>query len=94
MTRQLLLAALALAAAGTTSGMFDAQTGQRVGMIREGPGGRLDLFGLTGERQGWGRRNADGSVELFDRDSNRIGTISRDGAIRLYQPMQKGGGKK
>lgn len=82
-----------LAAAGAASGVFDAD-GHRIGVVREGPGGRLDVFGPTGERQGWGRRNADGSAELFDRDSNRIGTVSRDGAIRLYQPARKGGGKK
>ena len=90
MPRWMIFGFLTLAAAGTL-GIFDAD-GHRVGTVREGPGGRLDIFGLTGERQGWGRRNADGSIELFDRDSNRLGTVTRDGAFRLYQ-QRKGGGK-
>jgi len=89
--RTRLLPVLLLAAAGSL-GAFDAQTGERVGSVRESLGGRVDLFNQRGERQGWGRRNADGSIELFDRDSNRLGTVTRDGAFRLYQ-QRKGGGK-
>ena len=83
---------LALAAA-TTWGVFDAD-GHRVGVVREGPGARLDLFDAESNRTGWGRKNADGSAELFAPNGQRLGTVSKDGAIRLQQPLKEGGGKR
>ncbi len=83
MTRRwMVLWVLALAAAVTTTDLFDAQTGERVGTIREGAGSTVDVFRPDGSRAGWGRQNPDGSTELFDTKGNRIGTVTRDGAIR------------
>ncbi len=73
---------LLLAAAGTP-GLCDAQTGERIGTLRECPGGRMDLFDRESNRARWGRKNADGSSELFEIRGNRIGTVGRDCAIRL-----------
>jgi len=53
--------AIALAAAGTLD-LYD-RDGKRAGTVREGPGGRADVFDAESRRVGWGRRNTDGSLE-------------------------------
>ncbi len=82
----LLVALLALAAALTTIDLFGPD-GQRLGQVREGPGGAVDVFDKESRRTGWGRRNADGSWELFDQRGNRIGE-SRGGRIILINPSR------
>jgi len=69
--------ALALAASGTLG--LGAPDGRRVGVIREAPDGRVDLFDQESRWVGWGHRKADGSIELFHPDGQRLGTITRDG---------------
>ncbi len=71
-----------LAAAGTTD-VLNSETGQREGRIVEGPDTSVDLIRPDGSRAGWGWRNAGGSAEVFDTRGNRIGTVTRDGVIRL-----------
>jgi hypothetical protein len=86
MTRRLLLAALALAAAGILD-VFGPD-GQRIGTLRDSLGGSVDLYDTEGRRVGWGRRNADGSVEVLDLKGNRLGTITRDGRAILFAPLR------
>ncbi len=89
MTRRLLLAALALAAAGTIN-LYDAQIGQRIGTAKENPSGSIDVFRPDGSRAGWGRQNPDGSAELFAPDGSRLGIVTRDGrAIWLDKGKRK-----
>ena len=80
----LLAALLALAAAGTVD-LFGPD-GQRVEIIREGPGSRVGVFDQDSRRIGWGRRNPDGSVEVFGTKGNRFGTLRPDrGTFRLEE---------
>jgi hypothetical protein len=66
------LLAVALGAAITTIEPVD-RTGQVI--IREAPGGALDLFGPDGSRAGYGVRRSDGSTDLFRPDGSRLGSI-------------------
>jgi len=86
MKKQIIAGFLAMAAAGATSGMFDAQTGQRVGTVRQ-EGARVDLFNERGERTGWGRCDGQGRCEVFDREGRRIGE-TRDGRVILTDPTR------
>ncbi len=94
MTRRLLLAALALAAATTTTEILDGQTGEREGRIVEQPSGSIDLFDRDSGRIGWGKTDATGT-QLFDPQGNRIGTLTpnRGGSRSLWlnRPAGKGG---
>ncbi len=82
--RAIMFVAVALAvAASATLDLFFGPDGQRAGTVREGPSGQVDVFDRESRRVGWGWRNANGSVEPFDVRGNRIGTMTRDGVIRL-----------
>jgi hypothetical protein len=77
---------LGLAIGAGTVGVYGPD-GQRVGTVRENPGGSVDLFGRDGQRLGWGRTSG-GTTEFFDTRGNRIGT-ARDGRITV---APRGGG--
>lgn len=89
MTFTMLLAALLALAAGTLD-LFTPD-GQRLGQVREGPGGRIDVFDKESSRIGWGRRSPDGSVELFDMKGNRL-CESRGGRIIVDPRRLRGKG--
>jgi hypothetical protein len=78
--RWIIIGAFALAA----SGVFDAQTGGRVGSLRQ-EGSRLDLFDAHSRRVGWGRCDGQGRCEVFDREGRRIGE-TRGGRVILFAP--------
>lgn len=81
--RPLLLAASLALAAAETLDLFGPD-GQRMGIIREGPSGQVEIFDQQSRRIGWGRRNRDGSIELFDPKGNRLGTLTPDrGVFRI-----------
>ncbi len=86
MIPRLLLAVLTLAAAGTLS-LFDAQTGERVGPVREGPGVRVDVFDAESQQLGWRRCHGWGRYELFNTRGERIGE-TRDGQAILLAPLR------
>lgn len=65
-------------------------TGRTQGYVREDFGNpSIDIFDNLGGRIGWGRRNPDGTVEIFDKDSRRIGTVGRGGVLRLFTPRKE-----
>jgi hypothetical protein len=89
MTRCLLLPALLLAAAAVGAIDVFGPDGQRVGTVKESPGGRVDVYDADSNRIGWGRRNADGSIGLFDKDGRRLGTVDQGGRLRMFQERRR-----